>query len=73
MMISIYNSIRTFNDNRYLQSVSIYSTFCQRLQNPAIYLLANHHDHLNFLVSGRGLACQQEISLALVKAPPIHY
>ena len=26
-----------------------------------------------FLVSGRGLACQQEISLALSKTPPIHY
>ena len=26
-----------------------------------------------FLVSGRDLACQQEVSLALTKAPPIHY
>ena len=25
-----------------------------------------------FLVSGRDLACQQEISLALTKTPPIH-
>ena len=26
-----------------------------------------------FLVSGRGLACQQGISLVLAKTPPIHY
>ena len=26
-----------------------------------------------FLVSGRDLACQQEVSLALTKTPPIHY
>ena len=26
-----------------------------------------------FLVSGHGLACQQEISLVLTKTPPIHY
>ena len=26
-----------------------------------------------FLVSGCGLACQQEISLVLAKTPPIHY
>ena len=26
-----------------------------------------------FLVSGHGLACQQEISLVLAKTPPIHY
>ena len=26
-----------------------------------------------FLVSGRGLAYQQEISLVLAKTPPIHY
>ena len=25
-----------------------------------------------FLVSGHGLACQQEISLGLAKTPPIH-
>ena len=25
-----------------------------------------------FLVSGRDLACQQEVSLALTKTPPIH-
>ena len=29
--------------------------------------------HNIFLVSGRDLACQQEISLALTKTPPIHY
>ena len=28
---------------------------------------------LSFLVSGRGLACQQEILLVLVKTPAIHY
>ena len=28
---------------------------------------------LKFLVSGCGLACQQEISLVLPKTPPIHY
>ena len=27
----------------------------------------------SFLVSGRDLACQQEVSLALTKTPPIHY
>ena len=26
-----------------------------------------------FLVSGRDLACQQEVLLALTKTPPIHY
>ena len=26
-----------------------------------------------FLVSGRDLACLQEVSLALTKTPPIHY
>ena len=26
-----------------------------------------------FLVSGSDLACQQEVSLAQTKAPPIHY
>ena len=26
-----------------------------------------------FLVSGRDLACQQEVSLALTKTPPIYY
>ena len=26
-----------------------------------------------FLVSGHDLACQQEVSLALTKTPPIHY
>ena len=26
-----------------------------------------------FLVSGRGIACQQEVSLVLAKTPPIHY
>ena len=26
-----------------------------------------------FLVSGRGVACQQEISLVLAKTPPIHF
>ena len=26
-----------------------------------------------FLVSGRDLDCQQEVSLALTKTPPIHY
>ena len=26
-----------------------------------------------FLVSGRDLACQQEVSLALTKTPPVHY
>ena len=26
-----------------------------------------------FLVSGRSLACQQEISLVLAKTPPTHY
>ena len=28
---------------------------------------------MSFLVSGRDLACQQEVSLALTKTPPIHY
>ena len=30
-------------------------------------------NYLKFLVSGRDLACQQEVSLALTKTPPIHY
>ena len=30
-------------------------------------------NHLLFLVSGRDLPCQQEVSLALTKTPPIHY
>ena len=29
--------------------------------------------YITFLVSGRDLACQQEVSLALTKTPPIHY
>ena len=29
--------------------------------------------HLPFLVSGCGLACQQEISLILAQTPPINY
>ena len=29
--------------------------------------------YAEFLVSGRDLACQQEVSLALTKTPPIHY
>ena len=29
--------------------------------------------YLEFLVSGRDLTCQQEVSLALTKTPPIHY
>ena len=29
--------------------------------------------HVKFLVSGRDLACQQEVSLALTKTSPIHY
>ena len=33
-------------------------------------LLANEQE---FLVSGRDLACQQEVSLALTKTPPIRY
>ena len=28
---------------------------------------------VQFLVSGRALACQQEILLVLAKTPPIHY
>ena len=28
---------------------------------------------IKFLVRGRDLACQQEVSLALMKTPPIHY
>ena len=29
--------------------------------------------YVEFLVSGRDLACQQEVSLAVTKTPPIHY
>ena len=29
--------------------------------------------YFGFLVSGRDLACQQEVSLALTETPPIHY
>ena len=38
------------------------SLFCMLLQKDQI-----------FLVSRRDLACQQEVSLALTKTPPIHY
>ena len=33
----------------------------------------NFDFYLQFLVSGRDLACQQKVSLALTKTPPIHY
>ena len=28
---------------------------------------------MQFLVSGRDLACQQDVSLALTETPPVHY
>ena len=37
----------------------------QEYVDPGFYIV--------FLVSGRDLACQQEVSLALTKTPPIHY
>ena len=40
------------------------------LATKLIIMIANHD---KFLVSGRDLACQQEVSLALTKTSPIHY
>ena len=36
-------------------------------------LLSDDTHQLTLLVSGYGIACQQEISLVLAKTPPIHY
>ena len=35
--------------------------------------LSHETHYFKFLVSERDLACQQEVSLALIKIPPIHY
>ena len=42
-------------------------------QNRTPYRCVPRHANSLFLVSGCGLACQQEISLALAKTLPIHY
>ena len=38
-----------------------------------LHLLFLQFLYVLFLVSGCNLACQQEVSLALTKTPPIHY
>ena len=38
-----------------------------------ILVFLQYEVDLYLLVSGRDLACQQEVSLALTKPPPIHY
>ena len=38
-----------------------------------VFLIARDSSYGEFLVSGYGWACQQEISLVLAKTPPIHY
>ena len=39
----------------------------------SIFFISNFIEDFNFLVSGRDLACQQDVSLALTKTPPIQY
>ena len=53
----------------YLQNSSKHAFSQQILQKKAGF----EGNYAVFLVSGRDLACQQEVSLALTKTPPIHY
>ena len=51
----------------------MYSYVKQILNQDTIIAMTELYYIYVFLVSVRDLACQQEVSLALTKTPPIHY
>ena len=55
----------------FLKLLCLYDTYIQSYALSK--LIKNKEKHNKFLVSGRDLACQQQVSLALTKTPPIHY